>query len=74
VVDTFVCPAPFDASVTYWKVMITSKLSFPARLTCLQFAVSSIVHVLVLLNVRFPQSAGEQVAGLSGVSTAHVMG
>jgi hypothetical protein len=74
VIYALLCPAPFDASVTHWEVMITSKLSLPARFACLQFAVSSIIHVLMLLNVRLPQPTGKQVTRLSGVSAAHVMG
>lgn len=73
-IDAFVCLAQFDASATMGEVMIAPKLALPARLACLQFAVSSIVHVLVLLDVRLAQTTGEQITGLFGVSTAHMMG
>jgi len=74
VIDTLLGSAAFDASVTYWEMMITSKLSLPARFTCLQFAVPSIVHVLVFLNMRMLQTGGEKIASLLGVSTACMLG
>lgn len=73
-VDAFVCSTAFDASVTYWEVMIASKLALSARLTCLQFTISPIICVLVLLDVRHIQTCREEIASLSGVSTICILG
>lgn len=74
VIDTLVAFPCLDASPAMRHHVVASQLSFPAWLTRLQLAVATVCHVLMLFNMRRPQTRREQVAGLCTVSTSRLLG
>ena len=54
--------------------VIAPQLSLSTGLTRLQLAVATVRHILMLFNVRRPQTRREQVAGLSTVSGVRLVG
>ena len=54
--------------------MIAPQLSLSTGLTRLQLAVATVRHILMLFNVRRPQTRREQIAGLFIVSTDRSLG